>query len=405
MTTNDAAGQLVDWDLAAKTATRLAGSGPVVTEDEAHQTVADLREFAAEAEGHVRAVTGLDGSSASAPLAVVDREGWIRANTDSLRTVVAPLIAKVQKAREGKEGGPLDFIGPKATGLETGVFLAFIAGRVLGQFDPFWAGEPGQSAQPEPAGDDADVSPARGARDASQTSDVGPIVVSGAGSAVVPSAQSLGRLLLVAPNIVHVERELQVEPRDFRLWVCLHEETHRVQFTAVPWLREHLQDEIRSFVSASQLDSKALVANLREVVEALVRAVRGQRDTTSLLDLLQTPEQKAVVQRVTALMSLLEGHADVVMDRVGPEVVPSVETIRRRFQRRRKGSGVDRGVRKVLGFEAKMRQYRDGAKFVNAVIDRVGMEGFNRIWESPQTLPSSAEIADPDAWVKRVHGM
>ncbi|NED95996.1 zinc-dependent metalloprotease [Phytoactinopolyspora alkaliphila] len=375
MTTNDAVPEFVDWDLAARTARRLAGPGPSVTESEARQTVADLRRFAAEAEGHVRGVTGLDGSSAAAPVAVVDRGGWATANTESLRTIVAPLAHKIHEARRGRSFGPLDQIGPKATGLETGLFLAFIAARVLGQFDPFFTGQPEASGPYAPAPAD------------------------GAGSPV----QRLGRLLLVAPNVVHVERELEVHPADFRLWVCLHEETHRVQFTAVPWLSAHLEGEIQTFVRSTQVDTGALAANLREVIEALLRAIRGDRDSVSLMDLLQSPEQKAVVKRVTALMSLLEGHADVIMDRVGPEIIPSVETIRRRFQNRRKSKGMERTVRRALGFEAKMRQYRDGGKFVNEVVDSVGMTGFNRVWESAETLPTPEEIAEPAAWVQRVH--
>ncbi|WP_166352314.1 zinc-dependent metalloprotease [Phytoactinopolyspora limicola] len=359
MPTHDAGPEFVDWDLAARTGRRLAGSGPPVSPAQAESAVADLRRFAAEAEGHVRRVTGLDGSSASAPVVVVDRGGWIAANTESLRTVVAPLMRKLHHAREQRPTNPFDYLGPKATGVETGIFLAFIAGRVLGQFDPFHRG--------------ADA--------------------------------ELGRLLLVAPNVVHVERELDVSTDDFRLWVCLHEETHRVQFTAVPWLRDHLENEIKDFVAATQVDSGALTANLRELVQALLRAVRGEREKLNLLDLMQSPEQRAVVRRVTALMSLLEGHADVVMDRVGPDIVPSVETIRRRFQRRRRGaSGADRAVRRVLGMEAKMRQYRDGAAFVNVVVDRVGMEGFNQVWVSAEHLPSMDEIADPSAWIERVHG-
>ena len=118
-----------------------------------------------------------------------------------------------------------------------------------------------------------------------------------------------------------------------------------------------------------------------------------------------TPEQRAEMARLTAVMSLLEGHADVVMDDVGPKVVPSVETIRARFEERRKGlGGPDRLLRRLLGLEAKMRQYHDGARFVRAVTDRVGVDGFNAVWTSPDTLPLPAEIQDPSAWVTRVHG-
>jgi coenzyme F420 biosynthesis associated uncharacterized protein len=125
----------------------------------------------------------------------------------------------------------------------------------------------------------------------------------------------------------------------------------------------------------------------------------------SLLDLLQTPEQREVLDRITAVMSLLEGHADVVMDGVGPEVIPSVAEIRRKFNQRRKGAGtLDRMLRKLLGLDAKMAQYRNGAIFVRGVVDQVGMDGFNKVWVSPENLPSKAEIADPEAWVRRVHG-
>ena len=119
--------------------------------------------------------------------------------------------------------------------------------------------------------------------------------------------------------------------------------------------------------------------------------------------MLGSPEQREILDRVTGVMSLLEGHADVVMDGVGPQVIPTVEQIRRKFDRRRQGVGVlDRLLRRLLGLDAKMAQYRDGARFVRAVVDKVGMADFNAVWERPDHLPTKAEIADPDAWVARV---
>lgn len=215
---------------------------------------------------------------------------------------------------------------------------------------------------------------------------------------------AVGRLLLVAPNVVHVERELEVNPWDFRLWVCLHEETHRVQFTAVPWLRDHLRGEIESFLNHTDLDPTVMLSQLRQVVEQVGRIGRGDEEV-SILDLLQTPAQREILDRLTAVMSLLEGHADVVMDGVGPEVVPSVATIRERFQRRRGGgSWLDQFLKRILGLDAKLRQYRDGAAFVRAVVADVGQEGFNQVWASPDHLPTRGEITNPRAWVRRVHG-
>jgi len=144
---------------------------------------------------------------------------------------------------------------------------------------------------------------------------------------VFPFHEPNGRLLLVAPNVVHVERELDVDHHDFRLWVCLHEETHRVQFTAVPWMTDHLRSEMASIIDAVQTDPAALMG---DAVKRIGDLVSGKSEG-SLLELFSSPEQKAVIERVTGVMSLLEGHADVVMDGVGPEVIPSVDAIRAKF--------------------------------------------------------------------------
>jgi coenzyme F420 biosynthesis associated uncharacterized protein len=209
--------------------------------------------------------------------------------------------------------------------------------------------------------------------------------------------------MLVAPNLVQVERELGVDPSDFRLWVCMHEETHRVQFTAVPWLRDHMIDRVRTLATDLVPDPESLQATVSRLRHQLPDALRT--GGAGVADLIATPEQRAELAKVTAVMSLLEGHADVVMDEVGPQVIPSVSQIRARFNERRKGVGAfDRLLRRLLGLEAKMRQYRDGAVFVRTVTDSVGVDGFNRVWESPDTLPLPAEIETPSAWVARVHG-
>jgi coenzyme F420 biosynthesis associated uncharacterized protein len=217
-------------------------------------------------------------------------------------------------------------------------------------------------------------------------------------------ASDPGTLLLVAPNIVEVERKLSADSRDFRLWVCLHEVTHRTQFTAVPWLRGHFLGEVRAFVDAAQ-SSEQVFDRLRRGVASLADAVRNPDSRASVLDIVQTPAQKAVLDRLTSVMTLLEGHAEFVMDGVGPEVVPSVDEIRARFNRRREsGNPIERVLRKLLGIDVKLRQYAEGRKFVHGVVERVGMAGFNKVWDSPLTLPYLSELADPDAWVARVHG-
>ncbi|MFG2975722.1 zinc-dependent metalloprotease [Streptomyces sp. NPDC048331] len=362
--------EMVDWNLAVATATRLVRPGPEVTRDEARAVVAELRRHARTSERHVREFTRMipEGSAVpDTPVLVVDRAGWVKANVAGFRELLQPLLGKMQDRRAGAPGGAvLGAVGGKVTGVELGMLLSFLASRVLGQYETF----------------------------APVTRDL-----PGAGG---------GRLLLVAPNIVHVERELEVHPHDFRLWVCLHEETHRTQFTAVPWLREHLEGEIQTFLGATEVDPSTVLERIREAAQSFAGArpdAESADEGRSLVELVQTPEQREILGRLTAVMSLLEGHADFVMDGVGPQVVPSVAEIREKFQQRRaSGAGrLDAALRKLLGLDAKLRQYRDGERFVRAVVGQVGMDGFNRVWTSPNTLPTKAEIAGPADWVARVH--
>ncbi len=349
---------MIDWDLAVAAASRLAGQGPSVSRTEAAEVVGELRAGAERSTPLVRDFTGLTADAGTAPVRVVDRHGWIEANADGFATVIGPVVERLQE-RRGTPNPLTQAVGSRVTGLEVGTLLGFLAGKVLGQFDPFHA----------PAG----------------------------------SAER-GRLLLVAPNIVHAERELGVDPSDFRLWVCLHEETHRVQFTAVPWLREHLQAQVDTLVEGVDVDPGKVVAMVGDAVRRAGDLVSGKGDT-SLIDVFATPAQQEVIDRVTGVMSLLEGHADVVMDGVGPEVIPSVEEIRVKFNRRRKGTGsLDRLARRLLGLDQKMAQYRNGARFVRTVVRSVGMDGFNKVWVEPAHLPSKDEIGDPHSWVRRVHG-
>ena len=358
---------MVDWDLAVSTGRKLVSPGPTVTAAEARATVSQLRDFAADAHGHVAGFTRLDAPAGGGEaVVVVDRPGWIQANASGFRTVLEPLVAKIQE-KKPRSSPVADAVGSKVTGVQTGSLLAFLATKVLGQYELF-----------PPYGVDPTDKP--------------------------------GRLLLVAPNIVSAEREMGVDPRDFRLWVCLHEETHRVQFGAVPWLRRHMMDEISAFVGATDVDAAAVAERLKAAAAAAYGAIRdgfdpdsGEGSGGSLVDAVQSPAQREILARITALMSLLEGHADFVMDGVGPSVIPTVATIRAKFQTRRKeASRVEQVIRRLLGVDAKLRQYRDGERFVRGVVERAGMEGFNQVWARADNLPTKAELADPQAWVTRV---
>ncbi len=355
---------VVDWAVAFSTATKLVKPGPDITAAGAAAAVAELRECAMRAEAYVSEVTGLRTAGGTAPVLVVDRPRWIGANLDGFKLILAPLNDKAAERFSGSSPRAAS-LGARVTGVEVGALVSYLAPKVLGQFDPFYPGDVGPGAEPGSGG-------------------------------------SGGRLLLVAPNIVAVERELGVVPSDFRLWVCLHEETHRVQFTAVPWLRGYVADQIGEIVGAADLDASVVVDMLRNAVGRILESLRTNAEL-SVVDLVQTPAQRETIDRITAVMSLLEGHADVVMDGVGPEVIPTVAHIRERFTVRRQGKGFDKVIRRLLGLDAKMRQYRDGAAFCRHVIAAVGMEGLNRVWTSPETLPTRSEITDPAQWLARVH--
>ncbi|HEY7146514.1 MAG TPA: zinc-dependent metalloprotease [Streptosporangiaceae bacterium] len=356
---------MIDWNVATATGVRWARPGPQVTMAEARKVVAELREVAAMVAEPVAEVTGLDGSGSVGQVAVVDRPGWIRANVDGFRVVLDPLVEHMQRTGTAPpEGSVIGSVGSRVTGMQAGLILAYLAGRVLGQYELFLPPDPDAPAGEAPA----------------------------------------GRLTLVAPNIVMVERELGVDPHDFRRWVCLHEETHRTQFTAVPWLRSYVQQQMTEFLLASDLDPASILDRLRAAAEAVAGAVRkGGGD--SLIEAIQSPRQREILDRLTSVMTLVEGHGDYVMDAVGPAVVPSVEQIRSRFSARRTSAGrMEQAIRRILGIDLKMKQYEQGSQFVKAVVEQAGMATFNKVWTSPQTLPTKDEITSPQAWLARVDG-
>ncbi len=339
---------VVDWGLARTVARRVGGRGPTIGREGARQAVEELRLGADVAVDVVRDLTGLRADVPVDRVRVVDRSRWVDANTDAFVTVIEPLTKRLR--RDTAVGA----IGSRVAGAEIGAALGFLSSRVLGQYELFTA---------------PDVEP---------------------------------QLLLVAPNIVDVEQRIGVRGSDFRLWVCLHEETHRVQFTAVPWLGPWLREQILSTLDGLAAEPGELGKRLGQVFAAVVGALRGL-DVAKALEQSMSEEDQELFGRLTAVMSLLEGHADVMMDTVGSDVIPTVEVLRQRMtERRTNPKATEAFVRRLLGMEAKLAQYRDGAAFVRAVVDEVGMDGFNKVWESPDQLPSRDELHAPEQWIARV---
>ncbi len=334
----------VDWNLAASLGARVVGGGPNMTPEQANQVVAELYYLAGEATPLVQETTGIDAYLAS-QVQVVDRPEWIRSNVDSFRRISDPLTERLDKGSAWVKE-----IGGRATGAQLGLVLGFVGSRVLGQFEIFTPDDP--------------------------------------------------RLLLVAPNIVSVERQLGAVERDFRLWVCVHEQTHRIQFAAAPWLTDYMLANIHEYMNLSDMSTTDL---MRRVGNA-VKSVRSDSEPDGIVGALQSPEQKVVFDRLTAVMTLLEGHADVVMDEVGPQAIPTVRFIRAAFQQRRAegSSGWEGFLRKVLGMDLKARQYAQGAAFVRAVLAEGGMARLNQVWEGAENLPTRAEIENPGLWLQRL---
>lgn len=343
-------GGAVDWSLATKAGIKLARGGPAMSRYTAETATAELADASKRAELPVRDVTGLADGLPVPAADVLNRAGWITAASRSM--------AHLTGADPDGNGNLL--VG-KPAGLQAGAMLAYLSSAILGQYDPF-TGEN-------------------------------------------------GTLLLVTPNIVSVERSLRLNPSDFRLWVCLHEVTHRVQFSSSPWLADYMKESVETLSASVDESMTDVVGRLTAELRSRKNPAADGDDATpggiiGLLRASQAEPQREALDRMLVLGTLLEGHADHVMDAVGPAVVPSVATIRAAFDKRRqrKSNPVQRIIKMLLGMDAKMAQYVRGKAFVDAVVLKVGMEQFNTIWTGPETLPLLDEIDHPDAWVTRVLG-
>ncbi len=312
----------VEWDLAARIGSGLLPAGPDLPAEQIRQTVEGLRQAAAKAEPIIAEATGLSAPPAAEPY-VVDRPTLVRWNIDLAAGLLAPYRQRASLVRR---------LSGAANAVQVAALFAWVGRQVLGQFDPF--------ADPP-------------------------------------------RLLLVAPNVAEVGQQAQADPAAFRLWVCLHEVTHRYQFGHAPWLADHLYQ---------------LLAEVWQEETSLRSWLFG--DTRSGLLGMFSPRGQDLLARGIAVMSLLEGHADLMMDRAGQ--IPGIRAIRARFQHRREASGLNALWQRVSGLDQKYVQYRDGADFCRQVVDRAGLAGLNRAFDAVELLPSSDEIHNPERWLARV---
>jgi coenzyme F420 biosynthesis associated uncharacterized protein len=350
----------VDWGLAERVAIRVSGHEPLAASYHYDRLAADFAEVTSQAEELVAAATGLRSASGPARARVVDRADWVRANLASFGRLLRPLTDKMAERmgdRRGLAAMPAA-LSRSAAGVEVGTLLGWMATRVLGQYDLLVI-------------EDED-----------------------------PEDQDL--VYYVGPNVLALEKRYAFPPQEFRLWLALHEVTHRAQFTGVPWLRAHFLSLVAQTLDAVDPDPKRFLDALGRVVEDL-RSGNNPLDEGGIATLLASPDQRELFGRIGGLMSLLEGHGDVTMDRAGEGHVPSAPRFSRALRERRKqGGSVAKLLQKALGIDAKFQQYAQGESFIAYVERHGGPEALDAAWRGPEWLPTLAEIRTPQEWLDRV---
>jgi coenzyme F420 biosynthesis associated uncharacterized protein len=357
--------ELVDWQLAARVGRRVAGGSELPVRPACSR---QFTELSATADLAVAELTGLGGDLPPPVARPLDRGEWVDANLATLRRVLRPLAAKVAERRSWRAGGPLPAAMRTSTraltGAQAGTLLGYVSQRVLGQYD-----------LPLP----------------------GPDQAAGNGHGRGPSG---GTVWYVVPNIVATERRHGFRPGDFRLWIALHETAHRRQFDGVAWLPGHIQGLLDAYLGSVEVDDEALKRLAQRVQGLARRAIAGER--IELLDFLVTPEQRQIVDRVQATMTVLEGHGEFVMDQLGGRLVAGHQHMHDTLRARRNAPGtVDRLIQQLLGFRQKLDQYAMGEKFVRRLFDRGGMDAVNRVFAAPEALPTLDEVRDPDRYLAR----
>ena len=346
----------IDWDLAERVAIRVAERAPFAHAHERVDLVADFERHTALAERLVAETTGLVPLHGAARARVVDRAAWIRANLASLQRLLRPMLERMAD----RPPGLLAPFATRISGAELGAVLGWMSTRVLGQYDLLVL-------------EDED-------------------------------AEDQDLVYYVGPNVVAIERRYAFPPDDFRLWLALHEVTHRAQFMGVPWMREHYLGLVSGLLDGTETESFDLATALRSLVDR--RRSGDPVDKGSgggVLGAISSPEQQATLDRIAGLMSLLEGHGDVTMGRAGEGVVEGADRFARVMaDRRRTASGVTRVFQRLVGLEAKLAQYAQGEAFIAAVEGHGGTALLDRVWEDPGHLPDLGEIREPDRWIARM---
>lgn len=319
----------LDWTLAERVAQRVAARLPAASPA---PTTADVLPLVADAARRVGAETRLVPTT-DADVRVVDRAEWVATSIAGFRQLLGPAIERMASHTPARTRRTFGRLGA----VELGALTGWMSGRVLGQYDVLVAGDRGEA----------------------------------------------DNVYLVGPNIAALEQRFGFDPEQFRTWVVLHELTHRAQFRGVPWMRDHYLGLVQEVLDGVETDPRRLLATMREVAADRAAARQRVRDGGAAA-LFMPPAQRAAMDRIGGLMSLLEGHGDVVMDRAGADVLPDAPRFSRVLrERRRQQNPAARVLQRLLGFEAKLNQYRAGEEFVAAVEAAAGPRVIDTCWVEP----------------------
>lgn len=341
---------MIDWIVAERIATFVAGTG------NGWRPNADLAELAAESESRVTAYTGLRPARELPPPEGIGRREWVAANLDAMRLLLDPVLQ-----RTGKSLGPLKPAMQLGLGVilstEVGVVVGYLGQRVLGQYELVLLDEAVEDRPP--------------------------------------------RLLFVLPNLGHAVEAFGAEEKEFMTWVTLHEVTHAVQFAGVPWLHGYVASLVRELLDSAEVRIEA-PRKLQMPSGDEIRRVVGALRQGDLISIVTSKAERETLDRVQAVMAVIEGHAEHVMDAVAPDLLPSLPKLRAALDRRRRSqSGLSRLLARLLGLDLKLRQYEQGKYFCDAVVRESGPAALQRVFSSPESLPTLAELSDPAAWLAR----
>lgn len=339
----------IDWDLAARVAARTAGTEPLADSYHYNSLEGDFAVATTKAIDLVTSFTGLSISHEDVGQ-VVTREPWVKANLRATKRVLEPVAMRVMERSQSKTTSS---VGSRVTAIELGALLGWMSRRVLGQYDVF----------------EGDV------------------------------------IYYVGPNILAIEKKYGFSPGEFRLWVAMHEVTHRAQFRGIDWMQPYFLGLVDQLVALFDPDPKRFFSGLRQAANAAREKTAGPREM-GLIGAFTTPEQQIIVEKLQALMSVLEGHADVVMNGAGGEFVPSASRFHHVFhERRMSASGFGGALQRLFGFEAKMRQYARGSEFIKTIQETHGDSAVGALWKSSENLPTYSELEKPEFWARRVLGV